>query len=98
MGQAVHRMPDLRAALIVAAPPLGAQLARLDTIVPALMKEHEVPGMALAIVRGDSVVYLRGFGVARVNDSTRVDPERTLFRVASVAKLFVATAVMQQVD
>jgi hypothetical protein len=43
------------------------------------------------------VVFLGGFGVARVSDSARVDPTRTLFRLASVSKLFVGTAVMQQV-
>ena len=87
------------ASLVAAAGTTGgAQLARLDSIVPALMRHYDVPGAALAIVRGDSILLLRGFGVARVRDSARVDPERTLFRLASVSKLFVATAVMQQVD
>jgi CubicO group peptidase (beta-lactamase class C family) len=74
------------------------QLARLDSVIPALMRTHDVPGMAIAVVRGDSLLFLRGFGVARVSDSARVDPRRTLFRVASVAKLFVATAAMQQLE
>ncbi|HEV8216038.1 MAG TPA: serine hydrolase domain-containing protein, partial [Gemmatimonadaceae bacterium] len=70
----------------------------LDSVVPALMKRYDVPGAAVAVVREDSTVFLRGFGVARVSDSARVDPARTFFRLASVSKLFVATAVMQQVD
>jgi CubicO group peptidase (beta-lactamase class C family) len=74
-----------------------AQLS-LDTLVPALMKKYDVPGVSLAIVRGDSVLALRGYGYARIRDSARVDPQRTLFRLASVSKLFVATAVMQQVE
>jgi CubicO group peptidase (beta-lactamase class C family) len=79
--------------------PLGAQtLASLDSVVPALMKKYDVPGVALVVVRGDSVLALKGYGVARVRDSARVDPTRTLFRLASVSKLFVATAVMQQVE
>jgi CubicO group peptidase (beta-lactamase class C family) len=78
---------------------LGAQsLAKLDTIVPAMMKRWDVPGVALVVVRDDSILALQGFGVARVRDSARVDPRRTLFRLASVSKLFVATAVMQQVE
>ena len=92
----------MRRALILAtlAPVTfaSAQVSRLDSVVPALMKRFDVPGAALAVVRGDSVVFLRGFGVARVSDSARVDAELTLFRLASVSKLFVGTAVMQQVD
>jgi CubicO group peptidase (beta-lactamase class C family) len=86
-------------ALIAASRTLGAQsLARLDSIVPALMKRYDVPGVALAVVRADSVLALKGFGIARVRDSAAVDPARTLFRLASVSKLFVATAVVQEIE
>ena len=95
-----HMRRTVAVAALVAAlgPSAGAQWSRLDSVVPALMRRYDVPGLALAVVRGDSVQLLRGFGVARVRDSVRVDPERTLFRLASVSKLFVATAVMQQVQ
>ena len=86
-------------ALMTGAGSLGAQsLGRLDSIVAALMKRHDVPGVALAIVRGDSVLALKGFGFARVRDSAVVDPTRTLFRLASVSKLFVATAAVQEIE
>lgn len=79
------------------APGAAAQdLAPLDSTVRALMARDAVPGVALAVVAGDSVLALRGWGLARVRDSLRVDPERTTFRVASVAKLFVATVVSMQ--
>ena len=101
MRATLHRLSDMRRALILAGAlptvvgsAAGAQLPRLDSVVPALMKRYDVPGAALAVVRGDSVVFLRGFGLARVADGARVDPERTLFRLASVSKLFVGTAVM----
>jgi CubicO group peptidase (beta-lactamase class C family) len=90
-----------RAALVACAflgtlpNPLRAQaLEGLDALVLALMRQYDVPGMALTVVRGDSVEVLRGFGLARVADSVPVDPERTVFRVASVAKLFVAAAAV----
>ena len=93
------RTVALIAALGVLPTTVAAQqLARVDSVVAALMKVHEVPGLALAVVRGDSLLLLRGWGVSRVSDSARVDPSRTLFRTASVAKLFVATAVMQERD
>lgn len=52
-------------------------------------------GAAVVVVSGDRVVFSKGFGSA--GRSGRVDPDRTLFRAASVAKLFVATAAMQLV-
>lgn len=50
-------------------------------------------GAAVVVVRGDSIVLIRGYGSAGRSGS--VDPNRTLFRAASVGKLFVATAAMQ---
>jgi CubicO group peptidase (beta-lactamase class C family) len=67
-------------------------------LVPAAIAHHRVPGAVVAVVRGDSVLALRGYGFARLEDSTPADPHRSLYRLASVAKLFVATVVLQQVD
>jgi CubicO group peptidase (beta-lactamase class C family) len=84
-------------ALFLFGQPLPAQgLPSLDTIVPALMKRYDVPGAALAVVRGNKVIALKGFGIARTRDNAPVDSARTLFRLGSIGNLFVATAVMQQ--
>jgi CubicO group peptidase (beta-lactamase class C family) len=50
-------------------------------------------GASVVVVRGDSIVLAKGYGSA--GRSGHVDPDRTLFRAASVGKLFVATAAMQ---
>ena len=92
----------MRLALLVSSLlALGAEvhaqdLRTLDSLVPALMRQHDVPGAALVVVRGRTIIALRGYGYARLSDSARVVPERTIFRVASIAKLFVAASVMQQ--
>lgn len=82
--------------------PIGLLRAQgvddLGTMVPALMRQYDVPGVALTVVRDDGIEFLRGFGLARVSDSAPVDPERTVFRIASVAKLFVATTALMLVD
>jgi CubicO group peptidase (beta-lactamase class C family) len=99
MTQAIRRAGVAILALAVACGDVSAQATSdCDDLVPALMREYSVPGAALVIVTGDRVAYLGGFGLARVEDDTRVDPERTTFRIASVAKLFVATtaAVMAE--
>ena len=90
------------AALLAAAPARGQQpaaaglhpasLATLDAYVAKAMQEWEVPGVAVAVVKGDSVVYARGFGVRTLGKPDAVD-ERTLFAIGSATKAFTATAI-----
>ena len=66
-----------------------------DGFFAAQMARLQVPGAALAIVQGQRVVFSKGYGYADLAAKVPVDPERTLFRVGSVSKLLIATAVMQ---
>src|SRR5262245_30894996 len=57
----------------------------------------QVPGASLAIVRGDEVVYLEGFGVRELGGDKKVTPD-TVFAIASCSKAFTAAAVGVLVD
>ena len=46
------------------------------------MKDWKIPGVAVGIVRNDSVVFARGFGVRTIGKPEKVD-EHTLFAIAS---------------
>jgi CubicO group peptidase (beta-lactamase class C family) len=84
----------------VAAPLLTAQshpLAGLDDYVEQAMRDWEVPGLAIAVVKGDSVVFARGYGVTELGGSERVD-EHTLFAIASTSKAFTTMALAMLVD
>jgi CubicO group peptidase (beta-lactamase class C family) len=72
--------------------------AFLDGVMRAQMKEHDVAGATVAVVRAGEVLLARGYGHADVAERTPVDPARTLFRIGSVTKLFTWTAVMQLVE
>src|SRR5256712_12355406 len=63
-----------------------------DAYVARTMKQFEVPGLAIAVVKDGKVVLAKGYGVRRLGDSARVD-ERTLFGIASNTKAFTATAI-----
>ncbi len=78
-----------------ASPELAAYL---DGLIFGLMKDRHVPGVVALIVQDGRVTFERGYGVADPTTGRPVDPETTLFRVASVSKLFTATAVMQLVE
>jgi CubicO group peptidase (beta-lactamase class C family) len=95
----------MRCAIVVmmlapAAAPATAQqgpLRGLDAYVTKAMADWEVPGLALAIVRNDSVVYATGYGVRELGRPERVDAN-TLFAIGSASKAFTALTIAQLID
>ena len=91
--------------LLVLAPalpalPAAAQegpLAGLDGYIERAMADWRVPGLAIAVVRNDSIIYERGFGVLELGQPARVD-EHTLFAIASTTKAMTAAALGTLVD
>ena len=51
------------------------------------------PGVAVAVVRGDRVIYAQGFGVASAETKAVVTPD-TLFQIGSATKMLTAAALM----
>lgn len=72
--------------------------SRVERLVTRQLAEYRIPGATVAVVRDGHVVLARGYGEADAEHHTPVAADRTLFRVASVGKLFVWTAVMQLVE
>lgn len=64
----------------------------IAALVQKAMKEFEAPGVAVVIVQGDKVVYLKGHGVQKLGGDSPVTPD-TLFAIASCTKAFTATAI-----
>jgi CubicO group peptidase (beta-lactamase class C family) len=69
----------------------------LDAVVAAVLKDFEAPGIAVAVVKDDKVVYLKGAGVREAGTDKAVTPD-TLFAIGSCSKAFTATAVAMLVD
>lgn len=81
--------------LLAASPAPGTSLSTmgLEARVPrwrSAMDSLGVPGLAVAVVRGDSVVWTGTFGLRDVERGLPVTP-RTMFYIASCTKTFVAT-------
>jgi CubicO group peptidase (beta-lactamase class C family) len=106
-------MPGIRIALLFllaalaasrarAAPPDLADaedvLAFASGFLEAELREHHVPGAVFVWVRRGEPARARGFGLADVARRAPVEPDHTLFRVASVSKLFTSTAALQLVE
>jgi len=69
----------------------------LDVTLQEIMECWDVPGQAVGIVKGDEIVYAKGFGVQSLETQTPVTLD-SVFCVQSISKCFVATAVMQLVE
>ncbi|MBB6095842.1 CubicO group peptidase (beta-lactamase class C family) [Povalibacter uvarum] len=89
----------LLAGVAISAPLERADLeAWLDGLMPNALRSGDIAGAVVVVVKDGEVLAQKGYGYADVTTQTPVDPERTLFRLGSVAKLVTDTAVMQQVE
>lgn len=78
---------------------LGQQkpLEGFNGYVERALREWQVPGVAVAVVHGDSAVLQKGYGVRQVGRSEPVT-ERTLFEIGSTSKAFSSALLAMLVD
>jgi len=88
----IHAGPSSRATL---SDPASIE-PFLDGYVAAAMADQYPPGMMVAVATRDAV-FVKAYGAADIGTGERATPE-TLFRIASISKTFVWTAVMMLAD
>lgn len=71
--------------------------ADFDEYVNKAIKDWSVPGVAIAIVKDDRIVFAKGYGVRELNKPAPVD-ENTLFAIGSSSKAFTAMSIAMLVD
>lgn len=86
--------------LAVAVQPAASQsapLQDLEAYIEQGMRDWEIPGLAIAVIRGDSVVFSQGYGVRELGSPEPVDVH-TIFAIGSASKSFTSAAVAMLVD
>src|SRR5438128_4377438 len=68
----------------------------IEKLAKKKIQENAAPGMGLAVVFQDKVVYAKGFGVRDVNTKTPVDAD-TVFQLASVSKPIGSTVIAEMI-
>ena len=71
--------------------------AELASYIEIERRRADVVGAAVAVFDRDRVTYAGGFGYADLARGERVTPD-TLFRAASISKLFTTTLVFQEIE
>jgi|SRR5215475_4675245 len=71
--------------------------SKLEESIMAELKETNTPGAAVGIVKGDKLIFAKGFGVSNIETGAPVTPEM-LFRVGSITKMFTAAALVTLVE
>lgn len=72
--------------------------AWLDGLLPYGLKNGDIAGAVVAVVKDGNVLFQGGYGYADVEARVPMDPERVMMRIGSTSKLFTWTAVMQLVE
>jgi len=72
-------------------------LAGFDQYIAKTMQDWKDPGLAIAVVKDDSIVLMKGYGTRTMGKTEPVD-EHTMFAIGSSSKAFTATLVAMMVD
>ena len=73
------------------------KLEKIDNYIQKSMNDWKMPGFAVAIVKNDSLIFSKGYGVRDIRTNEPVD-ENTNFMIASCSKAFTTAALATLVD
>ena len=90
VGAVLSMVSTARAATVPDRDQLASLLVKFEHYAEEVRNSWNVPGMAVAIVVADQIVYAKGFGVKAVGTAAAVDPH-TVFQIGSASKAFTST-------
>jgi CubicO group peptidase (beta-lactamase class C family) len=73
------------------------QLDSLDLQIHQLIKDFDIPGLSIGVVRNDSIIFSKGYGSLEIHKERKVD-ENTIFGIGSISKSFTALTLGILVD
>jgi len=69
--------------------------AFFDGILPLQLERSDIEGASVLVMKDGNVLLQKGYGYADLKSKKPVDPNATIFRLASISKLFTWVSVMQ---
>jgi CubicO group peptidase (beta-lactamase class C family) len=86
-----------QAAPAATAPDYSAALATIEKAIDERRKELGIPGISLAIVKDDQIIYLKGLGLKDIDKKLPVTPD-TRFAIGSASKAFTGMLAVLAAD
>lgn len=71
--------------------------APLDSLYSSVFKNPQDPGAVVMVMRGDDIVYSRGFGMVRL-DTKKTMSDSTVLNICSATKTYVTAGIMKLVE
>ncbi len=81
----------------VRAYPDSCIASNLDAYITQVINRWNIPGMGVAVMRHDSLILCKGYGVKEIGKPDPVDGN-TVFHIGSVSKSFTAAVIASLVD
>lgn len=75
----------------------SAQKENAEEEINRIMKDREVVGLSVAVVKKGEIIYSKSFGLKNIETNTTL-ADNDIFRIASISKSFSATSIMQLVE
>jgi CubicO group peptidase (beta-lactamase class C family) len=69
--------------------------AFFDGIIPMQLERSDIAGASVLVMKDGDILLKKGYGYADEKTKKSVDPNTTIFRLASISKLFTWVSVMQ---
>src|SRR5580692_2166511 len=69
--------------------------AFFDGLIPLQMERSDVAGATVLVMKDGKELLKKGYGYSDITKKSSVDPDTTMFRLASISKLFTWVSVMQ---
>ena len=95
------QLPHADQQILPTVPPSGHALdpsdlqAFFDGIIPMQLERSDIAGASVLVMEDGNVLLEKGYGYADLKKKQPVDPNTTIFRLASISKLFTWVSVMQ---
>lgn len=74
--------------------PILSDTTQIDSLILSTMNTYHIPGLSACIVRDGQIIWTGAYGYADIDHNIEVT-DSTLFKLASLSKPFVGTALMQ---
>jgi CubicO group peptidase (beta-lactamase class C family) len=95
--QLLYKLLFAASLVIVLCPKTYTQPAKAEAEIKEMMKELDVVGLSVAVVKKGKIIYNHSFGLKDMATNTPLTNE-DIFRIASISKSFSATSIMQLVE